>query len=247
MSWKRKEYYALTMGLLLVSVNIPVLMTIGKAFISDNNHFTIIHFLEVLFLNEDYLIRFWNSVFLTFPIVIIQTVITILSAYGLILMKGKLSRWILLSYSLAVLLPYQTTIIPNYFAVKQMGLLDTNAAILFPGFFSHFTLFILVKYISSADQNVMEAAQLDGAGQWKTLTHILIPPMKKIILICMMLVFADCWTMRELPLMMFSMPDLYPLSVFLGTADNSLQGVICAAAVIYLIPPLLLFLYEESV
>ena len=150
---------------------------------------------------------------------------------------------LLLLYLLLMLTPVQAAVVPNYFAIKKLHLLGTDYAIWLPGIFSPFPVYLLTKTMRKIPKEVIEAARTDGAGQWKVLTRIVIPQAKGPIIALGLLVLAEYWNMVELPLIMYTNPSDYPLSVYLSRIREDAFGLSFAASVIYLIPILLLVIY----
>ena len=93
---------------------------------------------------------------------------------------------------------------------------------------------------------LFEAAQIDGAGEWKLFTKVAMPICKGAIYSCAILVFIDYWNMVEQPLILFTDTEKYPLSVFLSKINEGEIGLAFAVATIYMIPGLLIFLYSEE-
>lgn len=101
----------------------------------------------ILFMTPNYLLRFWNSVFLVSPIVFFQLIIALFTAYGFCRVKGKLSAILFFLYIVLMMMPYQVTVIPNYIAMKELHLTETNWSIWLPGIFSPFSVYLLTKYM----------------------------------------------------------------------------------------------------
>lgn len=195
--------------------------------------------------SADYLLRFWNSVILVVPIVVMQLIFACMTAFGFYKARGRLAAVLFFGYLILLLLPYQVTVIPNYIAAKRMGLLDTNWSIWLPGAFSPFSVYLLTRYMKRISPGILEAAQMDGAGLRVQLFHIILPVCRSVIAVCGVLVFIDYWNMVELPLVMFSDAMSYPLSVFLSRLQEESTGGCFAAAVVYMAPALAVFLCGE--
>jgi len=200
----------------------------------------------VLFKSPDYLLKFWNSVILVFPIVIFQLVVASLASYGFTRTKGKLSALIFFIYVILMMMPNQVTLVPNYIVLQKLNLLNTNMSIWFPGIFSPFSVYLITKYMRRIPKSIFEAARIDGAGEWRTFFHICAPIAKGIITTCGVLIFVDYWNMVEQPLLFFTDPDKYPLSIFLSKINAGEVGLAFAVAVIYMVPSILFFLYGED-
>lgn len=98
-----------------------------------------------LFESPDYLYKFWNSVFLVLPIVLFQVAIAALAAYGFARYRGRGRELLFFAYIVLMLMPSQVTLVPNYLVAKYLNILDTRWAIVLPGIFTPFSVFILTK------------------------------------------------------------------------------------------------------
>jgi multiple sugar transport system permease protein len=218
--------------------------TVNLKFIPDMVSFH--QFYTVLFNSPSYLLKFWNSVFLTVPIVIFQVILAAFAAYGFSRYRGKIREAIFFGYIILMLMPYQVTLVPNYLVARWLNLLDTRWAIILPGIFAPFSVFLLTKNMRRIPKSYIEAAELDGAGEWQIFTRVCIPMCKSAFISVGMLVFIDYWNMVEQPLIMFTDQEMYPLSVFLSEINSGEVGVAFAVAVIYMVPTLLMFLWGEE-
>jgi multiple sugar transport system permease protein len=225
----------------------------GKKFISDVVNLKFIpdmvsfsQYKTVLFQSPDYLLKFWNSLILVVPITVFQLVVALLAAYGFTRAKGKLAAIIFFAYVILLLMPYQVTLVPNYLVLNWMHLLNTNWAIWLPGIFSPFAVYLLTKYMKRIPTSLIEAAKIDGANEWQIFLHICVPICNGITTSCAILIFMDYWNMVEQPLLFFSDSDKYPLSIFLSRINAQEIGLAFAAATVYMIPCLLLYLYGEE-
>lgn len=215
-------------------------------FIPDQVSFK--QYFTVLFLSPEYLFKFWNSVKYTLPIVIFQTVVACLAAYGFTRYRSKGRQLILFMYIILMLMPYQVTLVPNRLVSEWLGIYGTSWAIILPGVFSPFAVFLLTKSMRRVPTAVIEAAKLDGCSELQIFFKIYMPLCKNIIYSVMILVFIDYWNMVEQPLILLGSKneDMYPLSIFLSKINSGEVGIAFAVAVIYMIPTLLIFLYGEQ-
>ena len=200
----------------------------------------------VLLKSPDYLMKFWNSVFLVIPIMIGQILVALGAAYGFMRFRGRIREIIFFVYVILMLMPYQVTLVPNYIVADRLGILDTRWSIILPGVFSTFSVYLLTKYMRRIPVSIIEAAQLDGANEWQIFTKVAIPLCKGPVMSVAILVFIDYWNMVEQPLIMMSNSYYHPLSVFLSQINSGEIGLAFSVATIYMIPPILIFLYGEE-
>ena len=218
--------------------------TVNLKFIPDMVSFA--QYYTVLFKSPEYLFKFWNSMIYTVPIVGVQLALASLAAYGFSRHQSRIKEVIFFCYIVLMLMPYQVTLVPNYLVSDFLGILDTKWAIWFPGFFSPFAIYLLTKFMKRVPKELTEAAEIDGAGEWDIFSKIQLPLCKGGIASITILVFFDYWNMVEQPLILLKDPEKHPLSVFLSKINTGEISLAFAVAVIYLIPPLLLFLYGED-
>ncbi|MBQ7926843.1 MAG: carbohydrate ABC transporter permease [Lachnospiraceae bacterium] len=225
----------------------------GKVFISDVVNLKFIpdmvsfsQYITVLFKSPDYLLKFWNSVVLVGPIVLFQLLLASLAAYGFSRYDGRIRQIIFFAYIILMLMPYQVTLVPNYLVADWLNILDSYWSIWLPGIFSPFAVYLLAKFMKRIPASFMEAAQIDGAGEWQIYRLICMPLTKGALCSAAILVFIDYWNMVEQPLILLSDEETYPLSVFLSRINAGEIGLAFAVATIYMIPSLLIFLYGEE-
>ena len=217
---------------------------VNLKFIPDMVSFT--QYITVLLKSPEYLLKFWNSVILVGPIVVFQLAVASLASYGFARYRGRIREIIFFLYIILMLMPYQVTLVPNYLVSDWLNILDTKWAIWLPGIFSPFAVFMLTKFMRRIPTGVIEAAQIDGAGEWQIFRLVCLPLCKGSIASVAILVFIDYWNMVEQPLILLSDQEMHPLSVFLSKINAGEIGLAFAVATIYMIPTLLVFLYGEE-
>jgi multiple sugar transport system permease protein len=196
--------------------------------------------------SPEYLYKFWNSVFLVVPIVVFQVAVAALAAYGFAIYRGRGRELLFFGYIVLMLMPYQVTLVPNYLVAKFLNILDTRWAIVLPGIFTPFSVFILTKTMRRIPSALREAASLDGANEWQIFTKIYLPQCKSALYSVVILVFIDYWNMVEQVLVLLTDTDKQPLSVFLSQINTGEVSLAFAVATIYMIPAVLLFLHGEE-
>jgi multiple sugar transport system permease protein len=217
---------------------------VNLKFIPDKVSFS--QYITTLVKSPDYLLKFWNSVILVVPIVLLQVGVAAVAAYGFTRWRGRVRSFIFFFYVILMLMPYQVTLVPNYLVSGWLGLLNTRWAIIFPGAFAPFSVFLLTKFMRRIPAPLIEAAKLDGAGEWQIFTRICLPQCRSALYSIAILVFIDYWNMVEQPIILLPDATKQPLSVYLSTINAGEVGLAFAVATIYMIPTLLLFLHGEE-
>ena len=218
--------------------------TINLKFIPDKVSFS--QYFTVLLKSPDFLYKFWNSVILVAPIVLAQLMVASVAAYGFTRWRGKVRDTIFFAYVILMLMPYQVTLVPNYLVSDFLGLLNTRWAIILPGAFAPFSVFLLTKSMRRIPISLIESAKLDGAGEWHIFWNICLPQCRSALYSIAILVFIDYWNMVEQPLILLPDASQQPLSVYLSQINAGEIGIAFAAAVVYMVPGLLMFLNGEA-
>lgn len=203
-------------------------------------------YLKILVKETKYLSYFWNSVIITSVILTGQVIIASMAAFGfrVYVFKGREKLFFL--YVIVMMMPFQVTLVPNYIISSKLGLLNNWGALILPGIFSAFGVFLLRQFMSTIPRSYIESARLEGVNDFMIYIHICLPLLKPGIAALMLLAGVDNWNMVEQPLIFLTDSRLYPLSLILGRINLQEVGIGFAASSIYMIPFLLLFLHMEQ-
>ena len=109
-----------------------------------------------------------------------------------------------------------------------------------------YMMIIYIAGLQSIPSDYIEAAKVDGAGEWQIFWNICLPQCRSALYSIAILVFIDYWNMVEQPLVLLKTSDMHPLSVFLSEINSGDAALAFAVASIYMVIPLLTFLYSED-
>lgn len=123
-------------------------------------------------------------------------------------------------------MPFQVTLVPNYIMAEKLGLLNSPNAIILPGIFAAFGVFMLRQFMLPIPYSYIEAAKLDGAGHLRIFSTIIVPMIKPGMAALVILLFVDYWNMVEQPLIFLDDPYKQPLSVYLSRINEGEQGLL---------------------
>ncbi|TVY04280.1 carbohydrate ABC transporter permease [Cohnella terricola] len=207
---------------------------------------TLSQYAKLLDSTPKFLQMFWNSIKLVVPIVAGQTAVATLAAYAFARLRFKGRDVLFMVYLITMVLPFQVTLVPNYLMIERLGLMNTSGAVILPGVFGVFGIFMIRQFMASLPFVYTEAARMDGAGHGRIFWEIILPLTKPGLAALVILLFVDYWNMVEQPLIFLKEEFDYPLSLYLAYIQESERGVVFAASVLYMTPMVLLFLYAES-
>lgn len=189
---------------------------------------------------------FWNACKLVFPQVAGQMMFAAPAAWAFSKLRFPGRKILYGAYLLLMVLPFQITMDPNYLVLERLGLMDTPFAIILPGIFSAFPMFIIKKGFDGIPDNLLEAAALDGAGPLRTFVSVGLPLGIPAILSAATLSFIEAWNAIEQPMMFLQDQSNWPLSLYLFNITIEDLGLAMSASLMMLAPPLLLFLAGQK-
>ncbi|SMF54009.1 multiple sugar transport system permease protein [Paenibacillus barengoltzii J12] len=201
---------------------------------------------QILIQSAKYLHMFWNSALLVAPIVVGQAVCGTLAAYAFAKLRFFGRDQLFFVYLLTMLMPFQVTLVPNYLVIDQLGLMNHESAIILPGIFGAFGVFMMRQFMTHIPNAYIEAAKIDGAGQFTIFLRIIVPLVQPGLAALSVLLFIDYWNMIEQPLIFLQDDAKQPLSLYLAQINKQARGIGFAASTLYMAPAVLLFLYAES-
>lgn len=203
--------------------------------------FSIENWKKVLYDTPEYLLYFWNSVWLSIPTVAGSVLVSAMTGYGLSLLSFRGKRICILLLVLLMLLPYQVTLTPSFIVFDAVGLLGSRLSVLLPGIFHPLGMVAMTYFMSSVPKQTMEAARLDGAKELQIFFRIAFPQAKGGIALLALYSFLDAWNLVEPALVLIRDAVKYPMAIALRSFSGVQPGVIAACAVLLAIPALLVF------
>jgi glucose/mannose transport system permease protein len=178
-------------------------------------------------LNCDGLSRgFWNSVLITVPSVILSIIIASVNGYALINWKFKGSDIFFTILIFGSFIPYQIMLYPIVILLREAGIYGTlwGLVIVHTIFGMPILTLLFRNYFSSIPEELFKAARVDGAGFWGIYFRIMLPMSLPIFVVALILQVTGIWN-DFLFGVVFTKPDLYPMTVQLNNIVNSVQGV----------------------
>ena len=186
---------------------------------------------------------FWNTVLLSVPQVLGQMLTAIPAAWALSRLRFRGRKVLTGLYILLMLMPFQVTMTPNFLVLDALGLMDTVWAVILPGIYSAFPVFIMLRFFDGIPRELLDSADLDGADHWETFWYIGLPLGRPGILAAMVLTFLESWSAVEQPMTFLRKERWLPLSLRIGKMELS-QAM--GAGLVALIPAVLVFRWGQK-
>lgn len=233
-------------------VVVPILFTLVNSFSTGTAYgllpqqWSLAGWYEVLIRRPHYLVKFWNSLILSVTIAAGQALVASLAGYAFSKFRFPGREPLFFIVIIVMMMPYQVTLVSNYFVIRGLGLMGLWAALIIPAVFSPFGVFLLRQVFDTCPDELLDAARIDGAGDLTILFRILLPRSRAGVVSLVLLTFVDAWNMVEQPLVYLDNSYDYPLSVFLSQMSGQDVGVLCVCGILAALPVLLLFLYYDQ-
>ena len=165
-------------------------------------------------------------------------------AFGRYRFRGR--RILFLLYMILMVMPFQVTMVSSYLVLSRLSLLDSHLAIILPGIFSTFPVFIMEKFFRSIPAALIEAAEVDGAGPFQVFWNVGVPLGIPGVMSSLILNFLEYWNAIEAPMTFLKTKAKIPLSLYLPEITVDQMGVSFAASVIMMMPAILIFLWGQE-
>ncbi|HZG81235.1 MAG TPA: carbohydrate ABC transporter permease [Brevibacillus sp.] len=191
----------------------------------------------------------WNSLIVALCILVLQFLIGVPAAYSFARYRFK-GRNMLFGLSLiALMIPSQVIFLPVYVQMSHWGLVDTLWALILPFGASAFGIFLLRQAFMQVPDEVIEAARLDNASEWKIMWTIMVPLAKPVLVTFGLFSFIYHWNDYFWPLIMTNSDSVRTLPIgiwMLKASEGSKQwNVIMAGNMILVLPILIVFFFAQ--
>ncbi|MBN9344661.1 MAG: carbohydrate ABC transporter permease [Devosia sp.] len=198
-------------------------------------------------------IPFWrylaNTLFVSGMSVLGTIVSCPLVAYATAKVRWRGARPLLGAVLLTMMLPPQVTLIPVFLIWNGLGAVGTYLPLIVPAFLgTPFLIFMIRQFMVSVPDELIEAARIDGASEFRTYAQIVLPIARPAIVTAAVFQFVWSWTDFLNPLIYLGDPDQYTLSIglysFFGENDVA-WGPLMAACVMFTLPAVAIFLVGQ--
>ncbi len=196
-----------------------------------------------VFKSGPYDVYFMNSVIIVFVTILLQFIIYVPTAYIFARYEFKGKNFLFAMVLIAFMVPYQVTFVPVYLLFSKLKMLNSLWPMIIPFIANPFGIFLLRQNFMQIDNNIIEAAQLDNAKEWKILLQVMVPIAKPTIITTTLFAFINNWNSYFWPLVMTNSPDYRPLTVgisLLKASEGTLNWPVVMASNLILVVPILI-------
>lgn len=196
---------------------------------------------------DEYFPRYFLNTCIT-SIIITVVSVAVSALVGYVFAKFKFPFKALFFYAIlaTIMVPFESFVVPLYNFVRSMHWTNTYLGIVFPSIISSFGMFFMKQNMEQIPDALVEAARIDGAGNYKILGTIILPLSVSSISVLSILLFLIAWSEYLWPLIVISKKNMYVLEIGLTLLQDEYfidYGVMMAGCAVALIPCLLLFIF----
>jgi len=190
----------------------------------------------------------FNSILITIAVMAFSLAFTTMAAFSLSKLKYKGRNVLLKINEIAIMFVAVAVMIPRYLIVNKLGIIDSYWAQILPLIPLPVALFLVKQFVDQVPDSLIEAAYVDGAGDFTVYFKVILPLIKPAIATAAILVFQQVWTNLEASNYYINDDGLKSLAFYMNTLTSTSttntvagQGIAAAASLILFLPNLILF------
>lgn len=189
----------------------------------------------------------FNTIFVSLATTVIYVVLASLAAYPLAKHKFPGKNVIHKLIVFAILFSTQVTALPQYILMAKTGMIDTYMALIFPALGGSFGVFLVMQFIGSFPDDVIEAARIDGCREFGVFFRIVFPSVKPAWVTLAILTFISNWNATGAQVVFTETLKMLPTMLSQMTAAGiDRAGVSAAVTVLMMLPPMISFVLSQS-
>lgn len=202
-----------------------------------------------IILKIDFPVYYENTAIITFVSLVLVLFLDALAAYGFAKFefRGKtVLFWLMIS---TMMLPIYATLIPSFWLFSKLKLINTYAALILPGVVDAYGIFLLKQYMETIPNELLDAAEVDGAGAFRRFWQIILPLSRPAIGTLAVFRFLFVWNDYLWPLVVVRKEIMYTLTIGIANMEMR-QGMIVwgsqmAASVLATLPVIIVVLIMQ--
>jgi len=199
----------------------------------------------VLFTRLNMVRNFLNSAIVTILATVLSVVVNSLAGYAFAKLPFPGREKLFRTLASALVVPAQVGMLPLFLLMREMGLVNTYAGVLVPYLASIYGIFLIRQYALSVPDDLLDAARIDGAGEFRIFGLVALPIIKPILVTMAAFTFLSAWNDFMWPLIVLSNSEMYTLPVALANLSGEhVQDteLMMAGSVVTILPALVVFL-----
>lgn len=199
-----------------------------------------------IFHDEFFLRYFLNSVISSVIITVVSVIGSALAGYVFAKFKFPLKSVFFYAILATIMVPFESFVVPLYTFVRNLHGVNTYFGLVIPSIISSFGIFFMKQNMEQIPDALVEAAKIDGAGNWKILRTIIMPLSVSSLSVLSILLFLTAWSDYLWPLIIATSQKMFVLEIGLTLLQDEYftdYGQMMAGCAVALVPALILFIF----
>jgi multiple sugar transport system permease protein len=204
---------------------------------------------QTLFTRLNLARSFLNSAFVTVCATLISLLLNSMAGYAFAKLAFRGREAVFRVLTSALVIPAQIGMLPLFLLLREMGLVNTYMGVMIPYLANIFGIFLIRQYVLSVPDELLDAARIDGAGEFRIFWMIVLPIIRPVIVTLATFTFLNTWNDFMWPLIVLSDSSKYTLPVALANLSGEhVQDteLMMAGSVIAILPALIVFLVFQK-
>lgn len=197
----------------------------------------------------NFLLYFWNSTFVTVVATLLTLVVNAMAAFALSKYRFRGRDAMVIVIVSTLLIPPTVILVPLFMTVSSLGMLNTLWGVIIPAIATPTGVFLLRQYMLTIPDELLEAARMDGASEWKIFWRIMLPLALPALSVLAILSVMWRWNDFMWPLIVLTKSEVFTLQLGLSTFKGELNDNthhLLAMTVLTLLPVTLVFVFLQK-
>lgn len=202
-----------------------------------------------LFSRFNFLLFFWNSTFITVAATVIMLLVNSMAAFALSKYQFRGRATVMALVIGTLMIPQTVVLVPLFLITRELGMIDTLWGVIIPGAATPTGVFLLRQYMLTIPDEILDAARMDKASEWKIYWRIILPLSAPAIAVLAILATMWRWNDFLWPLIALSRTENFTLQLALNSFQGEMQtewSSLLAMTVLTLLPIALVFAFLQK-
>lgn len=191
---------------------------------------------------------FVNSVIVVVGACLFNNLFGAMAAYAFSKKKFPGRDKLFFIYLTTMMIPSQVTLIPVFLIMKKLGLINTYFSMMLP-FINAFGVFLIRQFMVNVPDELIEAARIDGCGEFRVFTKIVLPLIKPVLISLTIFTFISAWSDYLWPLILTTTDKMQTLTLAVATLQSNYTinyGLVMSGATLSFLPPFILYVILQK-
>ena len=191
-----------------------------------------------------------NTLYVTAMATLTSVLVSAAAGYAFSVYQFKGKKVLFTTLMLTMMVPSVVNLVPYFFVIKRVGLLDQFAAVWLPAGVNIFGIFLVRQYVSSSlPSEILDSARMDGLNELQIFLRIGLPLMRPALLTVAIVVVVDTWNNFMLPLVALQSPDKQILQLVLRSLSGATAtpwNLVMTGSFLAIVPLLIAFIFSSK-